>query len=143
MTIAPLSSTENRARRSSTLVRIARSAYALLAWLFVGGVVLQVFLAGLALLVDPVRIEEHRALGYLVLMIPYGLLAAGLFARLPRRLLGLTALLVGLSLIHTGFVYVPADGDVGFLRAFHPVNALLLFWLSLRLARGADGRIWR
>jgi hypothetical protein len=58
-------------------------------------------------------------------------------ARLPRRLFVHTALLLGLSLAHSSFVYVPADGDAGVLRALHPVNALLLFWLGLHLARGA------
>ena len=140
MTIIPLPSTDSGTRRTSTLARGARIAYALLAWLFVGGVVFQVFLAGLALLVDPVRIGEHRALGHVVLTIPYALVAAGLCARLPRRLLSLTALLLGLSLVHSAFVYVPTNSDVGFLRAFHPVNALLLFWLGLSLARGAVRR---
>jgi hypothetical protein len=60
-----------------------------------------------------------------------------LLARLPRGLFGLTALLMGLSLAHSSFVYVPVDGDVAFLRAFHPVNALLLFWLGIHLARRA------
>ena len=142
MTTTRLVSTHSRGRRSSPLVQDARHACALLAWLFVGGVVLQVFVAGLALLVDPVRIAEHRAFGHLVLLIPYGMLAAGLLARLPRRLLGLTALLVALRLMHTAFVHVPADGGASVLRALHPVNALLLFRLGLHLARAA-GRVRR
>jgi hypothetical protein len=137
MTTASLTSTPRSSPRSSTRVRGARLAYAALAWLFVGGVVLQVFLAGMALLVDPLRIAEHRTFGHLVLLIPYGLLAAGLVARFPRRLFGLTALLMVLSLMHTSFVHVPADGDAGFVRAFHAVNALLLFWLGTHLARGS------
>jgi hypothetical protein len=141
MTTAPLPSRiRSQTRRSSSLVQRARVAYALLAWLFVGGVILQVFLAGLALMVDPLRIEQHRTLGHLVLLIPCGLLAAGLFARLPRRQFGLTALLLGLSLVHSSFVYVPANGDADFLRAFHLVNTLLLFWLGIHLTRRA-GRL--
>ena len=36
------------------------------AWLFVASIIVQVFLAGLGLLVDGDQLELHRAFGYLI-----------------------------------------------------------------------------
>jgi len=137
MTTADLHRTQTVTRPVSSIACGVRLLYAITACLFVAGVILQVFLAGLGLMVDGDRLADHQAAGYLVIQIPYAMLLIALFARLPRGLLVATVLLALLATIHDVVVYMPADGDTGFLRAFHPVNALLLFWLGLTAARGA------
>jgi len=85
MTTVRVPLTERIPRPAPALVRGARAAHTLLARLFVGGVVLQVFLAGLALLVDAEYTDAHRALGHVVLMIPYGILAAAAGSQVSTR----------------------------------------------------------
>ena len=123
------------ARRPRTGAPGTRTVFLLLVCIFIGGVVLQVFLAGLGVLVEPARLADHRAAGHLVLLIPYGMLVVGLFARLRRRTLALTVILVLLAIAHDALLYVPAGNQVEFLRALHPVNALILFWIAVHLAR--------
>jgi len=59
--------------------------------------------------------------------------------RLPGRLLALTGLLFLLFGMQYVFIETAADMGVLFLRAFHAVNALALFWLANHLT----GRAWR
>ena len=119
-------------------MRAARVVYVSAAWLFVAGILLQVFVAGLALLVDGDRLDLHRALGYLVFCLPPAMLVAGLAGRLPRWTLALTALLILLLILQDTFIYLPADGDLAVLRALHPVNALVIFLVAL-----PSTRTWR
>lgn len=118
--------------------RPARRIYVACAWLFAAGIVVQVFLAGVAVLVDAGRWGDHRAFGSLLFHLPPVMLVAALAARLPRRIVGLSALAVALVLLQFVLVSLPAVGGAGLIRALHPVNALALFWLALTLARGAQ-----
>ena len=129
--------TRNRSRPLAAPIRTARILYAAAAWLFVAGIVLQVFLAGLGLLVDGDQIDLHRAFGHVLFLLPPVMLVAGLVGRQSRRTLALTALLIPLLILQYTFVYLPADGDLAALRALHPVNALTLFWVALRAAQSA------
>lgn len=117
--------------------RPAQSAYALCAWLFAGGIIVQVFLAGLAVLVDVGRWGDHRAFGSVLFLLPPMLLVTALAGRLPRRVVGLTALAILLFIVQFALVSVPAGTEIGVIRALHPVNALALFWLALHLARNS------
>jgi hypothetical protein len=139
--MVPTHEVHNEPRRRPAGGRGTRRAFALFAWLFAAGVVFQVFLAGLAVLVEPARLADHQAFGHLVLLIPYVMLAVGLVARLPGRTLALTGGLVVLAVAHDAFVYIPVETEAEFLRALHAVNALVLFWIAVLLARGATGML--
>ena len=56
-------------------MRLARRAHLVLSFLFVGGVVVQVFLAGLGVFDRPASFRTHANWGYLLEMIPLILLA--------------------------------------------------------------------
>ncbi|HEY0605209.1 MAG TPA: DUF6220 domain-containing protein, partial [Herpetosiphonaceae bacterium] len=79
--------------RRSPIVHVSRIIYLLLAGLFAGGIAIQVFLAGAGVLVNPSYFVMHTTFGHILELFPLLLLIVGLVARLPWRLLGLTALL--------------------------------------------------
>ena len=55
-------------------MRLARQAHLVLSFLFVGGVVLQVFLAGLGVFDSPTTFATHATWGYLLEIVPLILL---------------------------------------------------------------------
>ena len=108
-------------------------AFAVVAWLFVAAVVVQVFLAGVGLFVQGFdTFSYHRALGWLLHLGP---LVVVLFAwgahpgRTTMWLSGLLVLLVGIQ------PFLPAmRDDLPFVAALHPVNALAIFAVGLVIA---------
>lgn len=106
-----------------------------LAVLFVAMIGLQVFFAGLGVLVSPRYFAWHVSLGHLFSLPIFGLFLLGILGRSGWTSLGLSAALFFLY----GLQYAFLEGTEGFVRAFHALNALVLFWLALSLAR----LIWR
>ena len=110
-----------------------RVAFAVVAWLFVAAIVVQVFLAGVGLFVRGFdTFSYHRALGWLLHLGP---LVVVLFAwgahpgRTTMWLSGLLILLVGIQ------PFLPAmRDDAPFVAALHPVNALAIFAVGLVIA---------
>ena len=121
-------------QRRSTVVQVSRIIYLLLAGLFAGGIAIQVFLAGAGVLVNPSYFAMHTTFGHILEMFPLLMLIVGLIARLPWRLVGLTALLFVLFMLQYFFLYgIAAATGIVMLRAFHAVNALAMFWAALYL----------
>jgi len=115
-------------------MRAGRLAFAAAAWLFLGGVIAQVFLAGVGLF-KVGGWDAHVNLGWLLGSAPLILLLLAVPARFDRRTNGL---LVGLTI--ATFVQpelAAARSEAPVLAAFHPVNALLVFWLAWLVARRA------
>ena len=114
------------------MTRAARYAYAILAWGFVVGVVVQVFFIGLALFSDPSSMENHRTLGWILHLVPILVLAAAALSRAGRRhwqwALAMAVVVFIVPILAT-------MSDV--LGALHPVGALLTFWLAIVVARNA------
>jgi mercuric ion transport protein len=112
--------------------QLARLAYLGAAWVFLACLVVQLFLVGLDLFEALGDASVHREFAYL-----YGWLAPALVllagvGRLPGRRVALTALLLVLFAVQT---YLPSLADrAPLLAAFHAVNALAIFWLTLHLA---------
>lgn len=94
-------------------VPLALRGYRALAWLFLAGVVIQFFFAGMGVLVDPAWLGAHR-------MLPLLLLAFG-----PLLLVLVVAQWLVISL--PPMIGVPA------LRALHTVVALGIFSVATRL----------
>ena len=106
--------------------------------LFVLCVIFQVFLAGVGIMAAGRWLIFHAVFGNFIILIPLLLLLpCGLIARLPRSLNWLTALLVVLTLLQPMLVWGKYPG-AGLIAALHPVNALLMFALTLFLG----GRAW-
>ena len=119
----------------SLVVRAGRYAYMLLAWAFVAGIVLQVFFIGLGLFVGPENLVLHTTFGWLLHLGPLPVLVAAAFAQTGRRQILLTVALT--VLIFFVPILAALRSSLPLAAAFHPVGALLAFWLAIVVARGA------
>ncbi len=131
----PTQVTSNAMERPSSFVYRTRQFYLLLAGLFAVGIVVQVFFAGLGVLVAPSYFGWHTTFAHMLEFILLVMLIVGLLGRVGWRSFGLNALLFVVFGMQYFFMY----GLQGPLRALHVVNALALFWLALQLAQGS----WR
>lgn len=113
-------------------MHIARLAFAALAWLFLAGVVLQVFFIGLGLFAGSANLALHVNFGWILHLFPVLVVAAAALARVRRG----TMLLAG-GLAVTVFV-VPILATLRdaspVVAALHPVGALLAFYLAVAVA---------
>ena len=116
-----------------------RRLHAFAAILWVVAIIVQVFLAGQAIgnLGGSGDFATHRDFGYTIGIVQLIALLLAFPARMSRRDKGISAGLLVLYIVQTllpGF-----RSDVAFLAALHPLNAMILFTLSIWYARHA----WR
>lgn len=111
-----------------------RLGFAALAWMYLALVVFQVFLAGAGIF-GAASFQNHIEVGYflaffgpLIVLVAAGLARAG-------RLVGLSALLLLLGVVQSILPWLGTDAP--YLAALHPVNALVIAFLALTIARGA------
>lgn len=123
------------------LVSWIRIAYLVVAWLFVVGILGQVFLVGLALLDAQPTWPMHVEFGHELIILPLLLVVLSFVGRLPRAARGLTALLFGVALVQAE-VFAIVRNAVPLLAALHPVLALVLFALAVTVAHGARAFLW-
>ena len=112
----------------------ARTTFAVIAWLYVGVITLQVFFAGLGLF-GTGGMELHMGFGYLIPLVVLAVPIAALAARPGARTTWLSGGLLVLTWVQVTLPY--ARDDLPAVAALHPVNALLIFWLALTIARRA------
>jgi len=117
------------------MVRGARYAYVALAWAFVAGVIVQVFFIGLGLFVGRENLALHFYIGWLLHLGPLPVLVAAAFARAGRTQIMQSAALA--VLVFFVPILAAVRTDLPFVAAFHPVGAVLAFWLATVVARGA------
>lgn len=113
-------------------VRWARIGFALLAWLFVALVVVQVYLAGTAVeqLGGTKDFSTHQAMGFVLMIIALVQLVLSFAGRLTVRMIGASALILVLMIVQSILVrMVPPN-----LEALHPVNGFLVAVLGLWIA---------
>jgi hypothetical protein len=122
---------------------IARTAYPLVAGLFVACAAIQVFLAGLGVFDDPNAFVTHRNFGYLFGWLTLVLLVIALVGRMPRRYVGLAVLILVLFALQS--VFVALREDMPALAALHPLNGFLILgtatytaWMSWKARSEAD-----
>jgi hypothetical protein len=106
----------------------ARVLFFGLSVLYLLGVVVQFFLAGLYVFGGS-SIESHRVLGFILAAGALLLLILAVVGRLPRRTAVLTVLLLGLSVLQSVLVNV----DIDEVAALHPVNALIIAFVAYGL----------
>jgi hypothetical protein len=112
--------------------RIISQIHQGLALIFLAGLLLQFYLAGVALF-GVGSFEPHRTLGdaLTILAILFPVLA--LVGRLGRKLIGLSLLLLCLTIVQ---VMLPSlRGSASWIAALHPVNALALMGVSATIRR--------
>ena len=117
------------------MVYWTRMVYLMGVWLFLAGVLFEVFLAGLGLFAAQVSWDVHQGFGFLGGPLILILIVLAFLGRFPRATVGLTVLLLGLYMIQ--ILLVAFGGDAPVIAALHPVNALALFWVALALERRA------
>jgi hypothetical protein len=124
-------------KREGEVQSIARQVHAAIAWLLVGSIVVQVWLAGMAIpqLGGNGSFETHRTFGYLIGLITLVLLLTALPTGLGRRRILQSAGIFGLYIIQSSLPYM----GVAPVEALHPVNAVVMFVVSLVYARA----VWR
>jgi heme A synthase len=115
------------------VVQYARLAFRWAAWLFVACVVVQVFLAGVAVMGDD-SFDAHRNFGYTFGLLVLALLVLAVIGRMGRSVISLALALLVLFVLQS--VFVALRGSSPYLAALHAVNGLAIFWVSLSMARG-------
>jgi hypothetical protein len=118
--------------------RWAARLYALIGWLFVASVVLQVFLAGIGVFDRGAGFRAHVEFGYLFGWLTLGLLVTALGGRLGRQLIGYALVLLVLFALQSFFVALRGSAPV--VAALHPLNGFLILLIALRAARRATRR---
>jgi cytochrome b561 len=112
--------------------RWARIGYSLVAWLFAIASVVQVYLAGQGIFVPPESFELHRNVGYGIGILALIMLVLAFAARMPFRIIGVTALLFVLMILQSVLVFMRTDQPN--LAALHPVNGFLIVLLAVWIA---------
>jgi hypothetical protein len=118
------------------MIKISRYVYLAASWLFLAGVVVQVFLAGMVVVALQMTWNLHRDLGHM-LGIPMLLMLITMYlGRMPRSQKRLTWLLFGAYFLQADVViFLRAQAPV--IAALHPVLALFDFAIGWILARRA------
>ncbi len=116
--------------------KIGRYVYLAAAWLFVAGVVVQVFLAGMVVVAASMGWSAHAGLGHTLAAPLLLMLVTGYAGRMPGSMKRLTWLLFGAYVLQAD-ILIFMRWSVPVAAAFHPVMALVDFALGVTLARRA------
>lgn len=115
------------------IVILARRAHAIACAVFAGCAILQVFLAGLGVFDDPGAFVTHRDFGYLFGWLTLVVLVLALVGRMPRRIVGLSVLLLVMFALQS--VLVAVRPDMPAVAALHPLNGFAILGLAIVTAR--------
>jgi hypothetical protein len=116
---------------------VARTrAFPILAWAYVVALGIQVFFAGMFVFVGASNIELHRNMAHVIALLTGLLILATLVGRVPERRLVFG--MMGLLAIQGMLVHLNQWFGLSMIAALHPVNALVLTYASVTLARRAS-----
>jgi hypothetical protein len=119
-------------------VRWARCGFVLFSGLFAICVVIQVYIAGMAVFIDPANWDLHTTFIHIFELLPIIMLVLAFAGQLPRRLKWLPVGLFLLIIVQ----YATAEGfPDSLVAAIHPVNALVIFWIGVITTRMAWGTL--
>lgn len=134
--------TQHTSERSSTMGSISvaqqwlRPTFLVGIWLFVVGLLFQLFTVGMAVFVDPSWWTHHVLFSYVIGTLAFILLLIALFGRFPKEIWSLTGLINILFFVQGSSANLSLISPALSLgTAFHPVNALLLFWAAIAIAQ--------
>jgi len=111
----------------------AYTALFVVAAIFIAGLVVQVFLAGLGVFDSPSAFLTHTTWGYLIEWLTLVMLLIAAFGRLGRLLIGLTALTLLQMVLQS--VFVAVRDDFPMVAALHPVNGFGVLLVTILIAR--------
>lgn len=109
-----------------------RLTYKVVVWLFAIGIILQVFLAGLALFWNPGQWSSHIGFSRILVIFPILILVLSFIARLPLSLRLQSAGLIAVVVLIAVCAILPSG--IGYLSALHPVLAIILFGQTMNIA---------
>jgi hypothetical protein len=112
--------------------RLARVAFVVVALAFVAGVTIQIFIAGLAVFVDPLNWVRHVDFVNVLFYMPLLMVFLAIAGSVPRSGQVHSGALLALILVQYFTAHRTAEFPLA--SASHPVVAMVLFWLSLRVA---------
>lgn len=116
--------------------KVSSFVYIFAAWLFVVGVIVQVFLAGMVVVAMQMGWVNHISLGHALALPLLVMLVTLYFGRFPRSMKWMTWLMFGTYVLQADVViFLRLQAPV--ISALHPVLALVDFALGLVLARRA------
>jgi len=121
---------------TTRMIYLSRMAYLTFAWLFVAGILFQVFLVGLGLFAGQQTWSTHVGFGHWFGIVPLLLVILSFAGRLPRSEKRLTASMFGVYLVQAE-VFAAIRQAAPTTAALHPVLALILFALGLLVAQRA------
>lgn len=115
------------------MASLIRQVHAGVAWLLVVSIVVQVWLAGLAIpqLGGNGSFATHRDVGYAIGLVTLVLFVSALLSGLGRRRILQSLGILGLYIVQSSLPYT----GIAPIEALHPVNAALMFLVSLVYAR--------
>ena len=117
--------------------RIARPIHLVVAVLYVAGLLVQVFLAGMGVFSGATAFATHRDFGYGLTLLPVVLFVTALVGRLGRWQAIAAAVMVAQFILQS--VLVLQRDSVPEIAALHPVNGFLILLIAVWLA----GDTWR
>ena len=112
-----------------------RRLFLAVSWLFVAGLVGQVYLAGMGVFGG--NFENHVTFGYIVTWLPVLMFLFGILGRVGRLDIGLSALLFLQGILQSIFVLQRESSPP--IAALHPVNGVAMLIIGIYLAIDA----WR
>lgn len=115
------------------MTQVFRQIHAGVAWLLVGSIVVQVWLAGAAIpqLGGNGSFETHRDVGYAIGLVVLALFLTALPSGLGRRRILQSLGILGLYIVQSSLPYM----GIGAIEALHPVNAVVMFVVAAWYAR--------
>ena len=113
--------------------KVFQIAYAVTAWLFVVGILMQVFLVGLSLLGQRPSWEIHVGLGHTLSILALLLVILAYVGKLPRAFKRLTWLALAIYILLADVVIFMRE-SAPVVAALHPVLAITLFAVTTNLA---------
>ena len=117
-------------------MKASRIVYMIFSWLFMVGVLVQVFFAGMTVVAGQMGWDNHIGLGHTLALPLLVMLVTAYLGKLPGRMKRLTWLLFAVYILQAD-VLIFMRASVPVLAAVHPVLALVDFALGLSLARKA------
>lgn len=116
-------------------IKFSRYLYTAVAWVFVAGILTQVFLIGLTFLGGRPNLQTHAGLGHGLAVAPLLMVVLAYVGRLPRPMKLSTWLALVVYILLADIVIFMRE-SVPIIAALHPVLAVLLFgaagYLALR-----------
>ena len=111
----------------------ARLAFKAMVGLFAISILVQVFLAGLALFWDSARWTSHTGFAKILIVESVLILVISFISRMPLSIRMRSAALFVIIVLIAACAKLPSD--IGYLSALHPVLAVMLYYGTVSLLR--------